>query len=398
MTKDVRQILTINSGSSSMKLAVFSGGADLRQICSGEVERIGAAGGEMRVRDAEGKQIISKQGQVASHDDALKLLLTWLRTSAIVSDIDAVGHRLVHGGRTYSQPQVVNNEVLDTLKRLIPLAPTHLPAELDAISLVTQEYPQTPQVACFDTAFHRTLPTVAQLFGLPRRYFDEGILRYGFHGLSYEYVLQELARIAGDTAAQGRLILAHLGNGASMAAVREGRSLDTTMGLTPLGGLVMGTRSGDLDPGVLLYLLQQQNISPEQLELAVNKQGGMLGVSERSSDMRELLAAKATDERSAQAIALFCHSARKSIGALAAVLGGVDTLVFTGGIGENAAEIRHSICNSLDFIGISIDETRNATHTPIISPEGSQVTVRVIKTNEDAMIARHTYDLLWGGR
>jgi acetate kinase len=397
MATDVRHILTINSGSSSLKLAVFSGGAEVRQIWSGNVDRIGAADSALRVRDVEGRSFASQPAEVASQGEAMNTLLTSLRSNGAIPNIDAIGHRLVHGGLAYREPTVVDDEVLAALQRLIPLAPTHLPTELDAIAHLRQEYPKTPQVACFDTAFHRTLPIVTQLFGLPRHYYDEGILRYGFHGLSYEYVLQELERIAGAEVARRRLILAHLGNGASMAAVREGRSLDTTMGLTPLGGLVMSTRSGDLDPGVMLYLLQQQRMSPEQLEAAVNKQGGLLGVSARSSDMRTLLAAESADEHAAQAIALFCHSARKSIGALAAVLGGVDTLVFTGGIGENAADIRHRICDGLDFLGINIDEARNAAHAPIISPEGGRATVRVFKTNEDAMIARHTYDLLWGG-
>jgi acetate kinase len=345
MATDVRHILTINSGSSSLKLAVFSGGAEVRQIWSGNVDRIGAADSALRVRDVEGRSFASQPAEVASQGEAMNTLLTSLRSNGAIPNIDAIGHRLVHGGLAYREPTVVDDEVLAALQRLIPLAPTHLPTELDAIAHLRQEYPKTPQVACFDTAFHRTLPIVTQLFGLPRHYYDEGILRYGFHGLSYEYVLQELEHIAGAEVARRRLILAHLGNGASMAAVREGRSLDTTMGLTPLGGLVMSTRSGDLDPGVMLYLLQQQRMSPEQLEAAVNKQGGLLGVSARSSDMRKLLAAESADEHAAQAIALFCHSARKSIGALAAVLGGVDTLVFTGGIGENAADIRHRICD-----------------------------------------------------
>lgn len=398
MATDVKHILTINSGSSSLKLAIFQGGADVRQVWSGSVESIGASRSDMRAFDADGTLITSQQPQVATQREALELLLASLGERASDSAIDAIGHRLVHGGRTFSQPQVLDDEALAALRQLIPLAPNHLPAELDAIGLLGQRYPQTPHVACFDTAFHRTLPIEAQIFGLPRHYYDEGVLRYGFHGLSYEYVLQELARLAGAAAAHGRLILAHLGNGASMAAVRDGRSIDTTMGLTPLGGLVMGTRAGDLDPGVMLYLLQERGVSPEQLGTSVAKQGGLLGVSARSSDMRELLAAEAADERAAQAIALFCHSARKSIGALAATLGGLDTLVFTGGIGENAADIRLCICVGLGFIGVTVDEERNTAHAPIISPDGGKVAVRVIKTNEDAMIARHTNDLLWGGQ
>lgn len=398
MAADVKHILTINSGSSSLKLAVFRTGADIRQIWSGDVDRIGTPGSGMHARGANRERSASQPVNAASQEDAIRLLLGSLRATLGAIQMDAIGHRLVHGGRDYSRPQLLDDAVLHALQQLVPLAPTHLPKELAAIDVLGKEYPHAPQVACFDTAFHRTLPAVAQLFGLPRRYYDEGILRYGFHGLSYEYLLLELARIAGDDAARGRLILAHLGNGASMAAVRDGRSLDTTMGLTPIGGLVMSTRSGDLDPGVLLYLLRQERLSAAQIEEAVNKHGGMLGVSERSSDMRELLAAEADDERAAQAIALFCHSARKSIGALATALGGADTLVFTGGIGENAAAIRQRICEGLDFLGIGLDGARNAAHAPVISPDGNRVTVRVIKTNEDAMIARHTYDLLWKGR
>jgi acetate kinase len=398
MAAEAKHVLTINSGSSSLKFARYRGGPGVQVTWSGTIDRIGLPGGAMRIRDAAGHPLSTRQIDAASHADGVKALLDWLHSEHAADSIDAIGHRLVHGGREYSQPQLLDDTVLDALRKLVPLAPNHLPAELSALELLRRHYPQVPQVACFDTAFHRTMPAVAQFFGLPRRYYDAGILRYGFHGLSYEYLLQELARIAGDETARGRLIMAHLGNGASMAAVRDGRSLDTTMGLTPIGGLVMSTRSGDLDPGVLLYLLEQQGDTPGQLRAAVDRQGGLLGVSARSSDMRELLAAEAADTHAAEAVALFCYSARKAICALAAVLGGVDTLIFSGGIGENAAEIRRRIGENLEFLGISIDPARNASHAPIISPDGGRATVRVITTNEDEMIARHTYRLLWGGQ
>jgi acetate kinase len=250
-----------------------------------------------------------------------------------------------------------------------------------------------PQVACFDTAFHRTLPPVAQRYPLPRALHDAGVVRYGFHGLSYEYIMQALRAVDPD-AANGRVIVAHLGNGASMAAVRDGQSIDTTMGFTPTGGLVMGTRTGDLDPGVLLYLLQTRGMPAEQVNTLVNRQAGLLGVSGISADMRDLLEREAREPAAAAAVDLFCYQARKFLGALAAVLGGIETLVFTGGIGEHAAPIRARICASFEFLGLEIDAGRNQQHAPVISPDGASVTVRVIPTDEDRMIARHTYRLI----
>jgi acetate kinase len=272
---------------------------------------------------------------------------------------------------------------------LAAIVPDHLPQAIAAIRAVQRAYPLLPQVACFDTAFHRRMPRVAQIFALPRRFADDGVLRYGFHGLSYESIMQQLRALDG-VAANGRVVIAHLGNGASMAAVRGGRGIDTTMGLTPTGGLVMGTRSGDLDPGVLLSLLQRERMVPTALNALVNRQAGLLGVSGISADMRDLLARQATDPAAAEAIELFCYQARKFLGALAAALGGLDTLVFTAGIGEHAAPIRERICAGLEFLGIRLDPERNRAHAPIISAEGSLVTVRVMTTDEDRMIARHT--------
>ncbi len=271
-----------------------------------------------------------------------------------------------------------------------------MPQALDAIRTVGEAYPHLPQVACFDTAFHRHMPPVARRYALPRAYADAGVIRYGFHGLSYEYIMQALGA-ADRAAADGRVIVAHLGNGASMAAVRGGIGIETTMGFTPTGGLVMGTRSGDLDPSVVLYLLRARGLAPDDASALLNKESGMRGVSGTSGDMRDLLEKKSTDPRAAEAVDLFCYQAKKSLGALAAALGGVETLVFTGGIGEHAAPVRERICANLDFLGIRLDPARNAAHAPIISPDDAPVTVRVMPTDEDLMIARHTAHLLAEG-
>jgi acetate kinase len=299
----------------------------------------------------------------------------------------------VHGGAAYSEPQLIDDDLVAALTRLVAIDPLHLPQAIDAIEATRRAYPDHPQVACFDTAFHRRMPRVAQIYALPRRFAKEGAVRYGFHGLSYEYIMSEL-RLLDREAARERVVIAHLGNGASMAAVRDGVSVDTTMGFTPTGGLVMGTRSGDLDPGVLLYLLQPGGPSPNELNTLLNKQSGLLGVSEISADMQDLLDRENQDDRAAEAVALFCYQAKKFLGALIAALGGLDTLVFTAGIGEHAAPVRERICARLDFLGIRLDPERNAQSAPIISRDGSPVVVRVMHTDEDLMIARHTYRII----
>jgi acetate kinase len=276
--------------------------------------------------------------------------------------------------------------VVATLKSLIPLAPEHLPQEIEAIEAITRLHPGLPQVACFDTAFHRTMPRTAQLYGLPLELASEGILRYGFHGLSYEY-------IAGETP-RGRVIAAHLGNGASLAAIRDGVSVDTSMGFTPTGGIPMGTRSGDLDPTVVLYLIREKKVPPALVGALVNEHAGLLGLSGRSSDMQDLLANEKGDPASAEAVAVFCYQARKYIGALAAVLDGLDTLVFAGGIGENAATIRERICAGLSYLGIRLAPAANAVHAAVISAPDSNVSVKVIKTNEEVIVARHARGIL----
>lgn len=319
-----------------------------------------------------------------------------LRTLAEVGgDVAAIGHRIVHGGSRFAAPLVANDDILSDLRRLVPLARSHLPRALDAVEVIRAAFPAAPQVLCFDTAFHRAMPRVARLYPLPRRLADDGVVRYGFHGLSYESIVHQL-RPAGDASAGGRLVVAHLGNGASMAAVRDGAAVDTTMGFTPSGGLMMGTRAGDLDPGLLLYLLSEGGRDATSLDALVNREAGLLGVSGTSADMRDLLAREATDPHAAEAVALFCYLAKKHLGALVAVLGGLDTLVFTGGIGEHAAPVRARICAGLAHLGIEMDATRNAASASVVSQDGAPVTVRVMRSDEDLMIARHTRRLIQG--
>jgi acetate kinase len=299
--------------------------------------------------------------------------------------IAAVGHRVVHGGERFVAPCRITGAVLDDLRGLAPFDPKHLPLQIALIAEVARRHPALPQVACFDTAFHATLPAVARLLPLPRRLYQRGVRRYGFHGLSYQWSMRELERRHGREAARGRIVIAHLGGGASLAAVRDGRCLDTTMGFTPTGGIPMGTRSGDLDPGVLAYLAQHDGMSAEEIARLTNEESGLLGLSEISGDLRTLAAS--SDPRAAEAISLFCYEAKKRIGAFAAALGGLDRLVFTGGIGEHAADVRARICAELDFLGISLDPERNGAHAPVISRAQAPVTVEVIAADEEAMVA-----------
>ena len=331
----------------------------------------------------------SREGYAEVRDDspAPSLLLDWLEAREQFADVRAVGHRVVHG-MAHTAPERVTPAVLDELRRATPYAPDHLPREIELIEAFRARHPHLPQVACFDTAFHGTMPSVAKWLPIPRRYRAKGVRRYGFHGLSYAYLLEELARAAGPDAAHGRVILAHLGNGASMAAVQGGASIDTSMGFTPAAGLVMSTRTGDLDPGLVSFFAHTEQMTAPQFHQMINHESGLLGVSEISADMRDLLASEVDDERAAEAVALFCYQAKKWVGAFAAALGGLDTLVFSAGIGERSASIRARICDGLDFLGIELQDERNAAHAAVISTEGSRVTVRVIPTNEELMIAR----------
>jgi acetate kinase len=387
-------ILTINSGSSSIKLGLYEMEKAENLILSGSLTRIGLEAGGFVVEDAEGKTLHDQPADLPDHEAALKVMFGWLEKHGAGESLHAVGHRVVQGGQKYSAPHRITPELVAELKDLLPLAPDHLPHEIKAIQATSRAYPDLVQVACFDTAFHQTMPSMAKIAALPRYYQHEGLIRYGFHGLSYEYIMQELRREAGEKAANGRVIIAHLGNGASMAAVWRGKSMDTTMGFTPVSGLVMSTRSGDLDPGMLIYLIQEKGMRPSTLNDMINQHAGLLGVSGISSDMRDLLEKEGSEAHAHEAVELFCYRASKHLGALAAVLGGVDTLIFTAGIGENAPVVRHRICQRLSFLGIQVDAGRNDANAGIISPDGAVVTVRVMKTDEDLMVARHTFALI----
>jgi acetate kinase len=377
-------VLTINGGSSSIRFAVYESGEKLR--LGGMIGRIGLKGTNLSVTHAPGARPVPLPHAATNHRKAADFLLEWLNSQPGFSDVKAVGHRVVQG-MSHSEPERVTRKLLADLRRLTSYDPDHLPLEIELIESISRKHPKLPQVACFDTAFHRGMPMVAKLLPLPRRYFAKGIERYGFHGISYTFLMEELRRLD-PAAAQGRVILAHLGNGASMAAVRRGKSLDTSMGFTSTSGLVMSTRSGDLDPGLVYFLSRTEKMTAKKFQQMVNHDSGLLGVSGTSSDVRDLSASEATDARAGEALDLFCYQARKWIGSFAAVLGGLDTLVFSAGIGENSPLIRQRICQGLGFLGVSINDARNAKNAPVISLHSGRVKVRVIRTNEELMIAR----------
>jgi acetate kinase len=384
-----RCLLTLNGGSSSIKFAVYSLDESLSRGLHGQIDRIGLEGTRLTFQDPVCDQQESRQIAPADFSSSIQFLVHWLDDRQVFDSVKAVGHRVVHG-LTHPEPAPVTTALLDELKRFSSFAPDHLPPELALIEALRDRLPGVPQLACFDTAFHHSMPRVARLLPIPRRYEAMGLERYGFHGLSYSYLMEELERLGDPTATKGRVILAHLGNGASLAAVGDGRSLDTSMGFTPASGLVMGTRSGDLDPGLIAYLAGRENITAETFNRMITRESGLLGISETSSDMRDLLERETSDGRSAEAVALFCYQVKKWIGSFAAVLDGLDTLVFSGGIGENAAPVRSRICNGLGFLGVGLDEARNSESDGVISKDGSAVTVRVIRTDEEQMIARST--------
>ncbi len=386
-------LLTINAGSSSIKFSIYEIGEPRRRLLDGKIDRIGLAGTTFTRNDPHGKPRPGRRIHATGHGAAVDFLLAWLESQAAFASLKAVGHRVVHGMK-HSRPQRVTPGLLAELHRITPYDPDHLPREIQLIQAFRKRHPKLPQVACFDTAFHRTMPPVAKLLAIPRRYAAKGVQRYGFHGLSYAYLMEELARLGDPAANKGRVILAHLGNGASLAAVRDGKSIDTSMGFTPAAGLMMSTRAGDLDPGLVCYLARREGMTATQFQKMVNHESGLLGVSATSSDVRDLLAKESTDSRAAQAIELFCYQATKWIGSFAAALGGLDTLVFAGGIGENAPVIRRRICRGLRFLGITINLALNAKNAPLISMPGGPVAVRVIRTDEEIMIARSVIRLL----
>jgi acetate kinase len=387
-------VLTLNAGSSSVKWALFRTGSPPERVSAGTIERIGLPEGAVTIDDPASGQRVRRTVHVRDHAVAGRVLIEQLAQHGRGLSVQAIGHRVVHGGNRYVNSHVLTPEVMEELHRLSPYDPEHLPAEITLIESFGNAYPNVPQVACFDTAFHSRLPRVARLLAVPRRYEELGVRRYGFHGLSYAYLMEELERLAGRAAASGKVILAHLGNGASLAAVRDGACIDTTMGFTPASGLPMSTRSGDLDPGLLSYLSRTEGMTVEQWHDMVNTRSGLLGLSETSSDMKDLLAQERHDVRAAEAVALFCYQGKKWIGAYAAALGGLDQLVFSGGIGEHAAAIRARLCEGLECLGIRVDRARNEAGDAVISEVESRVTVRVIRTDEESQIARSVCSLL----
>ena len=390
----VSRILTVNGGSSSIKFALFETDGTMRRILEGRIERIGLSKTTLVVKGLHEADNFSRQLDAPDHRAAVGALMDWIEERVGYGALAAIGHRVVHGGPKYSEPQPITAEMVRELCQLTPFDPEHLPEEIQLTEALHHRFPNLPQIACFDTAFHHDLPCVAQLLPIPHRYVAQGVRRYGFHGLSYSFLMEELARVAGPESAAGRIILAHLGNGASLAAVHKGKPVDTSMGFTPAAGVPMSTRSGDLDPGLVWYLARTEHMDGKRFNEMVNFESGLLGVSEISSDMEELLECEATKKEAAEAVALFCYQVKKCIGAFAAALAGLDTVVFSGGIGENAPIVRARVCDGLQFLGIELDKKRNALNRRVISSANSAVTVRVMSTNEEEMIAKSTCRVL----
>ena len=389
-----RGILTINAGSSSIKFALFPLDHPISPIAevSGQIDGIGAEETKMVAKNRAGERIADQtlSGERVSHAQAFDALLKWFTATYTGWEIAAVGHRVVHGGERYSQPTVIDAQVLTHLTSFTPLAPLHQPHNVAGIVALQTLLPNVPQVACFDTAFHRSQPPVAQMFGLPRAITAEGVKRYGFHGLSYEFIARALPEHS--SRADGRVVVAHLGNGASMAAMVNRKCVATTLGLSTIDGLVMGTRCGNLDPGVILHLMETKNLSVKDMTKMLYKESGLLGVSGLSQDMRTLLASDKPE--AAEAVNLFCYRIARELGSLAAAAGGLDALVFTGGIGEHAAEVRRRVCLQSEWLGIRVNPEANARHELRISAGNSSVDVLVIPTNEEWMMAHHAQTLL----
>ncbi len=388
----MQHILTLNAGSSSIKFALFARGAGLDECVRGQIEGLGRAP-HLEAEQA-GNYIVDEKldgSEVRDHDAALAVVLRFLDREIGRTEIAAVGHRVVHGGIDFTESVVLDDERFKALERLTPLAPLHQPYNLSGVRAAQRAFPQAAQVACFDTAFHRAHPFVNDTYALPRQLYDEGIRRYGFHGLSYEYVVGRLKEVA-PLYESGRVVVMHLGNGASMCAIRDGQSVGSSMGFTALDGLPMGTRCGQLDPGVVLYLLQQKGMSPGAIEDMLYHDSGLKGLSGLSQDMRELEAAQTTEAM--QAIDYFVFRIRRELGSMAAILGGLDAVVFCGGIGENAWRIRARICENFEWLGLEMDHARNQAGEMVISSDRSRARAFVIKTNEEMMIARHAARLV----
>jgi len=386
-------VLVVNAGSSSIKISIYSTPDTTVSHTYLEVTGIGLEEGRFFVRTEDAPDFAQVVIGI-SVDDALNLLGSWIRTSSKIDSVGAVGHRIVHGGTSFTSPQVLNPEALEKLRELEELDPEHLPLAIKCIELMSVLIPDRPQVGCFDTAFYSELPRIAQMVAVPRAFEGMGVRRYGFHGLSYGYLLTELSRCCGEQAAMGRVIFAHMGSGVSLTATKDGKPVDTTMGFTPASGVMMSTRSGDVDPGLSLYLQKRANLSSEQVSRIFNKQSGLLGVSETSADMYQLLQNEMLDERAKEAVDLFCYQVKKAIGALSAVLGGLDTIVFSGGMGENAPKIRQRVLDTLGYLGVELDDERNRSGDERISGDHSRVGVHVLRTDENQMIVRQVQTLL----
>lgn len=388
-----QKILTVNAGSSSLKFALYAAGEDLQKIVEGAVLNIGQQKGTLRVTDWQTKNVVSNEVVVDDHDHAAGHLLNWLDNNIGPNVITAVGHRLVHGGPIYSDARVINDQVLENLQQIVAFDPLHMPTALQLVRVFQRLLPKKPQVACFDTAFHYDLPVESRVLPIPRQYEARGIRRYGFHGLSYTYILQTLASETADGTVPHRIIFAHLGSGASMAAVKEGKSIDTTMAFTPGSGLPMSSRSGDLDPGLMSYFVRTTNINMDEFDKLTNTQSGLLGISGLTSDMKQLIELSEKNHNAADAVAIFCYNIKKTIGAYTAAMGGVDSIVFTGGIGESAPIIRAKACENLETLGVIIDQSANEQNAAIISRNDSKVLVRIIPTDESLIIAQETNEL-----
>lgn len=387
-SSDDTYILTVNAGSSSIKLALFAANDATQRMLEAAVENIGQSSAKLVTSDD------IKPVAADNHSDAGKLLMEWLTAQVAATSITAVGHRIVHGGPNYHETLTATDEVLADLRKLAAFDPEHLPVELELVTVFWEVLPQAEQVLCFDTAFHHDLPARARLLPIPRHFQAKGLRRYGFHGLSYAYILEELRRVEGEAAANGKVVVAHLGSGASLAALQNGKPIDTTMSMTPASGIPMSTRAGDLDPGLALYFAHTQGYDAERFNHMVNFESGLLGISETTADMKKLLEIETEDEHAKDAVDIFCYQVKKSIGSFAAALGGLHTLVFTGGMGENAPKIRARICEGLEFLGVTTDAARNQEGARLISADGGQVGVHVIHTDEAITIARETAQLI----
>lgn len=381
-------LLIINGGSSSIKFAIFKQTDQPEKVLSGQIDNIGKTGTSLKTLEANNKVAAAiPLDAVTNYSSSIHYLVKWLENHIDFNEITAIAHRVVHGMQ-HTAPAVITEALLASLKQIIPYDPDHLPGEINLMEVFRQHYPNKIHIACFDTAFHQTMPRVARLLPIPRRFENQGIVRYGFHGLSYQYLMLALEKIAGKESANGRVVLAHLGNGASLAAVHQGQSMDTSMSFTPAAGIPMSSRSGDIDPGVAWYIMKSEHLSADQFNHLINHESGLLGMSETSGDMTDLLIQESSDFRACEAISVFCYEVRKKIGAYSAALGGIDTLVFSGGIGENAPIIRQRVCEHLKFLGIELDNEHNQMNSSLISADNGKVAVRVIPTDEEWMLAQ----------